>query len=106
VANASLKVFCVQNLQTECGSAPGGWTPTDYSGVCLPVSYIQDDHPGSPAYIATHEIGHALGNFGHTPTNDLRYTKYLMWPHARDDEPCRLNRDEWRQFNTRARDLP
>ncbi|MCG3148882.1 MAG: hypothetical protein PCFJNLEI_02331 [Verrucomicrobiae bacterium] len=108
ITNADLQVFHVKALANICSTIqPGGWTPKGNApNTFLPVSFVQDDHPGGAAYIDTHEIGHALGFLKDLETAALGDNTRLMWHSAQEGDPCRLVRDEWRKFNRRARGEP
>jgi hypothetical protein len=104
---ANLRVFFVHSMMPACGPQPAGLTPRIGSDYYFPFAFIQDAHPGSAAYIATHELGHALASLADVGKNNIPGTnERLMWKEARTNDPCRLIRKEWRQVNFNAMQLP
>jgi hypothetical protein len=101
---ANLRVFYVRGMGNDCGVEAGGWTPT-LAGIPLNRTFIQDEHNGSPAYIAVHEVGHSLGHLKDLTNAAQGKIDRLMWGNAQTNDPCRLIRDEWRQLNKWAEDV-
>ncbi len=98
---ANLRVFYVRGMGNDSGVEAGGWTPA-LAGIPLNRTFIQDEHNGSPAYIAVHEVGHSLGHLKDLTNAAQGKIDRLMWGNAQTNDPCRLIRDEWRKLNKRA----
>ena len=62
--------------------------------------YIQDSHPGSKRYALAHELGHILRkDAGDTPDQHSENNGELMVIPLRDDDPCRLRKEDWNKAN-------
>jgi hypothetical protein len=96
--NNNINVYHVKHIRSRVDSTItyGGVAP--YNGLHC---YISDVHTGSPPYIAAHELGHALGGLNHARRNTG-----IMFQQALTNEPCQVFRNEWREMNKQARQLP